>query len=88
MVVVIRGHEEIFFEFNTANLRDDCTITVLKPLEALRSISDSALIDESADSEALFAAKENEILQEARRREHGNEQDADFFRDLAVTGKK
>lgn len=37
LVVVVRGHEEIFFEFANAGLRDDCTVTVLRSLDVSQS---------------------------------------------------
>ncbi|KAG8628988.1 hypothetical protein KVT40_002853 [Elsinoe batatas] len=66
MVVVIRGHEEIFFEFNAAGLRDDCTVTVLKSLDTLKRPSEEKTISEEEQVEAEHAAQENLRLQEAR----------------------
>ncbi|KAK5014387.1 Sterol 3-beta-glucosyltransferase, partial [Cryomyces antarcticus] len=40
MVVVIRGHEEIFFEFGHSDVRDDCAITLLQRLEAVQHIQE------------------------------------------------
>ncbi|KAF2152471.1 glycosyltransferase family 1 protein [Myriangium duriaei CBS 260.36] len=70
MVVVIRGHEEIFFEFNTAGLRDDCTVTVLKSLETLKVSTETTGISEEENAEAERAARENSRLQEARQDGH------------------
>lgn len=33
LVIVIRGHEELFFEFSTTESRDDCEIQILKKLD-------------------------------------------------------
>ncbi|TKX21630.1 sterol 3-beta-glucosyltransferase [Elsinoe australis] len=66
MVVVIRGHEEIFFEFNTAGLRDDCTVTILKSFDTMKQRVEHVTITEEEQAEAEQAAQENLRLQEAR----------------------
>ncbi|GAB7346599.1 hypothetical protein MBLNU459_g1743t1 [Dothideomycetes sp. NU459] len=70
MVVVIRGHEEIFFEFGSAGLRDDCTITVLRALDVIKSPQESVTMTEEEKQHAKTAAAENLLLQEARQDEH------------------
>jgi sterol 3beta-glucosyltransferase len=68
LVVVIRGHEEIFFEFGAAEHRDDCAITMLRSLEATRYLKEAGLLgqeDEIDDS----AAAERDALQSARQGE-------------------
>ncbi|KAK9455409.1 hypothetical protein V1511DRAFT_459278 [Dipodascopsis uninucleata] len=40
LVVVIHGHEEIFFEFRSAETRDDCAVTLLRELEEYRTLAD------------------------------------------------
>ncbi|KAK0736692.1 hypothetical protein B0T21DRAFT_183133 [Apiosordaria backusii] len=72
LVVVIRGHEELFFEFNRAEIRDDCTITVLQNLEATRYVRDSGLLDSEEAEVAQAAAAERDALQEARNEEFPN----------------
>ncbi len=42
LVVVIRGHEELFFEFGQVEARDDCAITLLQNLEASRYLRSRA----------------------------------------------
>ncbi|KAL2260494.1 hypothetical protein VTK26DRAFT_5486 [Humicola hyalothermophila] len=72
LVVVIRGHEELFFEFSKAEVRDDCTITILQSLEATRYLRDSNLLDGGADEvdeEARAAVAERDALAEARHEE-------------------
>lgn len=69
MVVVIRGHEEIFFEFSSAGLRDDCTITVLRSLDIAKSMQESQVMTEVEIHRAGTAAAENRVLQEARQDE-------------------
>lgn len=67
LVLVIRGHEELFFEFSSVENRDDCTVTLLKSLESVRYLAESGLLSQ-LESEAAEAAKiENIMLQEARR---------------------
>lgn len=67
LVLVIRGHEELFFEFSSIENRDDCTVTLLKSLESVRYLAESGLLSQ-LESEAAEAAKiENLMLQEARR---------------------
>ncbi|KAF4120938.1 hypothetical protein GMORB2_2424 [Geosmithia morbida] len=41
LVVVIKGHEELFFEFGQAGDRDDCTVTLLRSLEATRYLKEA-----------------------------------------------
>ncbi|KAI5210052.1 UDP-Glycosyltransferase/glycogen phosphorylase [Aureobasidium subglaciale] len=66
MVVVIRGHEEIFFEFGSQDLRDDCTVTLLRSLDAIEPSQESVLLTEGEKRDAEAAAAENLLLQEAR----------------------
>ena len=66
LVVVIRGHEELFFEFSKAEVRDDCTITILQMLEATRYLRDSSLLDGADAEDAQAAVAERDALQEAR----------------------
>ena len=67
MVVVIRGHEEIFFEFGKQAHRDDCTITILRALDIMTSPQSSVLLTEGEKSSAQAAANENLLLEVARK---------------------
>ena len=73
LVIVIRGHEELFFEFAKADVRDDCTITIIQSLEATRYLRDSNLVDggadDDADKDAQAAVAERNALEEARHEE-------------------
>lgn len=71
MVVVIRGHEEIFFEFGSQDLRDDCTVTLLRSLDSLEPFQESVLLTEDEKRDAEAAAAENLLLQEARQGDRG-----------------
>lgn len=66
MVITIKGHEEVFFEFSGADDRDDCVVGVLRSLEAVENLDDSALLTEQEALEAETAAAEHALLQEAR----------------------
>lgn len=66
LVIVVRGHEELFFEFGKVEMRDDCAITLLRRLESLQYLNDTNS-DASKDSMDDEEAKaEHAMLQEAR----------------------
>ena len=67
LAVVIRGHEELFFEFSKAEYRDECAITVLRILESTKYIEEDEISYSSVDSEDKAAKAEHDLLQEARR---------------------
>ncbi|KAJ9144670.1 Sterol 3-beta-glucosyltransferase [Pleurostoma richardsiae] len=69
LVIVIRGHEELFFEFGQAYLRDDCAVTLLQNLDAARFLKDSGLLGREEKESADNAMAERDALQEARREE-------------------
>lgn len=66
LAIVIRGHEELFFEFHKADVRDDCTITILQILEATHYLRDSNLLDGAESEDAQAAVAEHDALQKAR----------------------
>ncbi|GAB1209909.1 Sterol 3-beta-glucosyltransferase [Aspergillus pseudonomiae] len=66
LVIIIRGHEELFFEFNTADARDDCAVTVHQSLESMRFLVESGLLAEQEKDEIESAQAEHRMLQEAR----------------------
>lgn len=70
LVVVIRGHEELFFEFGKAEIRDDCAITLIQNLEAIRYLRESGLLGEEEMQSAEAAVAERDALAEARQEEH------------------
>ncbi|OCT47410.1 Sterol 3-beta-glucosyltransferase [Cladophialophora carrionii] len=67
LVLVIRGHEELFFEFSSAEHRDDCTVTLLHSLETARYMAESGVLAGHDDDDAEIAKEEHRKLQEARR---------------------
>lgn len=68
LVVIIRGHEELFFEFNTSDSRDDCAVTLHQHLESARLLMESGLLaeQEERDESSEAAKAEHHMLQEAR----------------------
>lgn len=70
LVIVIRGHEELFFEFSQTEARDDCAITILEKLGTINSLQDSGLLTQEDTEEAETAKAENKMLQEARQAGH------------------
>ncbi|KAF7192759.1 Sterol 3-beta-glucosyltransferase [Pseudocercospora fuligena] len=67
LVLVIRGYEELFFDFPSNGLRDDCVVTVLKNLECMDTVAQSTLLTEEEQQDAEDAAAENELLRDARK---------------------
>lgn len=72
LVIVIRGHEELFFEFANPEARDDCAITILEKLGTMKSLQDSGLLTQEDDVEAETAKAENKMLHEARQAGHNS----------------
>ncbi|UJO22200.1 Sterol 3-beta-glucosyltransferase [Fulvia fulva] len=67
MVLVIKGYEELFFDFPSVELRDDAAVTVLRNLETVQDAALSMILTEEEQQEAEDAAAENELLQAARK---------------------
>ncbi|QSZ28778.1 hypothetical protein DSL72_003283 [Monilinia vaccinii-corymbosi] len=70
LVITIRGHEEIFFEFNQAENRDDCAVTLLQNVETTRYMRESGLLNMDERESAETASAEHKALQQARRGVH------------------
>ncbi|KAI1123996.1 glycosyltransferase family 1 protein [Nemania abortiva] len=66
LVVVIRGHEELFFEFSQSEVRDDCAVTLLQSLETTRYRREAELLEEDFPKEGDEALAERDALNEAR----------------------
>ncbi|RFU73949.1 autophagy-related 26 [Trichoderma arundinaceum] len=66
LVVVIRGHEELFFEFRRAEIRDDCAVTLLQCLETDRHLQESGILERGYNEEANAAIAERDALKSAR----------------------
>ncbi|RMZ72997.1 Sterol 3-beta-glucosyltransferase [Pyrenophora seminiperda CCB06] len=66
LAIVIKGHEELFFEFSKAEYRDECAITVLRILENTKYLEDEGSSSSGVDSDDEAAKAEHDLLQEAR----------------------
>ncbi|KAH6643986.1 UDP-glucose:sterol glycosyltransferase [Boeremia exigua] len=66
LAIVIRGHEELFFEFSKAEYRDECAITVLRILENAKYLEDRDSSSSGIDSDDEAAKAEHDLLQQAR----------------------
>lgn len=69
LVVIIRGHEELFFEFAQPVVRDDCAVSVLQNLDRARFIRESQVFDSEDIQRAKDALAEREALNAARLKE-------------------
>jgi sterol 3beta-glucosyltransferase len=69
LVVVIRGHEELFFEFSHAEIRDDCAVTLLRSFEATRYLKEAGLLNQEEEQLEDSAVAERDALQSARQEE-------------------
>lgn len=74
LVIVIRAHEELFFEFSRPEARDDCAVTILERLGSIGFLQDSGLLTQEDKGEAETAKAENKMLQEARQAGHKTHQ--------------
>lgn len=72
LVIVIKGHEELFFEFGQAEIRDDCAITLLQNLEGVKFLKESGLLTMEEKQSADTASAEHQALQMARNRSKTN----------------
>ncbi|KAF7934049.1 uncharacterized protein EAE97_008409 [Botrytis byssoidea] len=66
LVVTIRGHAEIFFEFALAEDRDDCLVTLLQNIETIKYMDESGLLTMEERENAEVASAENQALIQAR----------------------
>ena len=66
LVIVIKGHEELFFEFSQSDIRDDCAVTLLQNLETMRYLKESGLLTMEEKESAENASAEHKALQMAR----------------------
>jgi sterol 3beta-glucosyltransferase len=66
LAIVIKGHEELFFEFSKAEYRDECAIMVLRVLENTKYLEDEDSSSSGVDSGDEAAKAEHDLLQQAR----------------------
>ncbi|KAF5025145.1 hypothetical protein F66182_2785 [Fusarium sp. NRRL 66182] len=69
LTVVIRGHEELFFEFKKREDRDACAVTLHQLLETSRYLEKSGVLDQMEQEEKDAAIAERDALQGARQDE-------------------
>ncbi|KAF4466024.1 sterol 3beta-glucosyltransferase [Fusarium albosuccineum] len=69
LVVVIRGHEELFFEFRQSEVRDDCAVTLHQMIETSRYLEKSGILDQEEQEDEDAAIAERDALKEARQDE-------------------
>ena len=75
LVITIQAYEELLFEFGSADVRDDCTITLLQGLDVIKALhGDSEVLPSAEIYDAEIAKEEHRMLQEARKDGH-NEHD-------------
>lgn len=86
LVLVIRGHEELFFEFNTHDSRDDCAVTLHQSLESIKFLMESGLLAQEEKEEVEAAKAEHRMLQEARQVDSHNTHDLQLPTDLSNAG--
>ncbi|KAI9702164.1 MAG: Sterol 3-beta-glucosyltransferase [Bogoriella megaspora] len=72
LVIAIRGHEELFFEFSPAELRDDCVVTILRAVDSVKYLQESGFLTREEKADAEVAKIEHRKLQEARQAGHSN----------------
>ncbi|KAI1002360.1 Sterol 3-beta-glucosyltransferase [Podosphaera aphanis] len=70
LVVVIKAHEELFFEFSQSDTRDDCAVTLLQNLETLRYLYQSGAPMTEEMERAKSAAAELKALQQASSKDY------------------
>src|SRR5215217_4815125 len=66
LVITIRGHEELFFEFGQQAARDDCWMRLLRGIDAVRHYQQSNYTTKEEEEGAEAAKQEYQTLQEAR----------------------
>ena len=67
LCLVIRGHEEIFFEFAQADACDDCVVTMLHGLEKTRYMTELGQLSQVEKDMANAAMAERDALHQAAR---------------------
>ena len=67
LVVMVRGHEELFFDFKSHDIRNDCAVTILKFLDRTKDLLESGILTQEDKNEAEVAKSEHKFLLEARK---------------------
>ncbi|QPG77239.1 hypothetical protein FOA43_004646 [Brettanomyces nanus] len=66
LVVVIHGHEELFFEFFSESARDDCECQLLRQIDVLKGEPDHSAVSSSGVSQALSTPDDRPNTNSAR----------------------
>lgn len=67
LVIMVRGHEELFFDFKSHDIRNDCAVTILRFLDNTKELLDSGILTHEDREEAEVAKQEHKMLLEARK---------------------
>ncbi|KAL9088412.1 MAG: hypothetical protein Q9159_003112 [Coniocarpon cinnabarinum] len=67
LIIVVRGHEELFLEFGQPEARDDLAVALQKRLSNSKEIEDSRVMTEEDVRSLEAARKEYDALEEAHR---------------------
>ena len=67
LVVMVRGHEELFFDFKSHDIRNDCAVTILRFLDSTKELLESGILTQEDKEEAVMAKEEHKSLLEARK---------------------
>ena len=82
LVVVVRGHEELFFEFSLPDARDDLAVTLIQCLETAKEAPESRALSQEERLEVEAAKAEYELLEHARRNDIKDCEDV--FKSIAI----
>lgn len=69
LVIVVRGHEELFFEFSRPDARDDCAVTLLRGLHTDAILDRRQAGDDTAPARADSSQDEFSITRTAEQKE-------------------
>lgn len=61
LVIVIHGHEELFFEFNSENSRDDCEFLILKQLDLYNKAKKKLMSSTNSSTTSLTPSVKLEV---------------------------
>lgn len=62
LCLVVRGHEELFFEFSRPETRDDFAVTLLRSLETTKALDETGILSPEEQIEASAAKAEYDSL--------------------------
>ena len=74
LVVMVRGHEELFFDFKSHDIRNDCAVTILRFLDETKDLLESGILTQQDIEDAEIAESEHKFLLAARKGHHDRAQ--------------